>query len=142
LWTQVTVLAVLFLGGGVAGAQLATRLAPDSLLAPFVGLFSLSFPFVVGMHLWLGLAILGALWRLVTRRRLRGNFAPGEVPPGSFAFVPTCVVLSGGAGFLMALFGTSLGFVRTIGLYLLIGLTYGMACWLMARSGYLPFPEE
>lgn len=139
---QVLVLAILFLGGGAAGVGLSELLAPESILAQFVGLFTFAVPFILGMHYWLGLAIVLALWRLarvgwdgMATMRLKA-------PPGSFVFVPTCTLLVGGAGLLIGILGSSLGIVATLGLYLLAGLAYGTACWLAARSGYLPFLPE
>ena len=143
MWMQVLVLVLLFLGGGSFGVWLSGRLAPDSILAQFVGLFSFSFPFALGLYLWMGTAIVVELLSLIRRggRRL----APEErsaTMPGSFVFVPTCAVIITSAGLLIGLFGSSLGVFATTGLYLLLGLAYGVACWLFARAGYLPIPQE
>ena len=67
---------------------------------------------------------------------------PGEIPGGSIVFVPTALVVFGVAGLLMGVFGSSFGVILMVGLYLAVGLAYGTACWLLARSGYLPFPQE
>jgi hypothetical protein len=140
---QVFVLALLFLGGGAAGVGLARSLAPESWAAQFVGLFSLSLPFAVGMQAWLGLALATELWRAAKRGGRPRNAAAGaDIPGGSFAFVPTCVLLVGAAGMLIGIFGSSLGLLATTGLYLALGLSYGVACWLYAKNGYLPFPHE
>src|SRR5215204_7754185 len=101
VWTQVFVLALLFLGGGTAGVGLSQSLAPGSWAAQFVGLFSLSLPFAIGMNLWLGFAITTELWRAVRRRGRPARGAASPIPPGSIAFVPTCVVLVGFAGILI-----------------------------------------
>ena len=139
---QVFVLAVLFLGGGLLGVGLSQWLAPDSILAQFVGLFTFPLPFVVGLQSWLGLAIGLALWRTA----LHGPMTPDErrtaIPAGSFVFVPASVTLIGCAGFLVGILGSSLGILATLGLYVLAGLGYGTICWLCARSGYLPFLPE
>lgn len=142
VWLQVLVLTVLFLGGGLAGASLSNLLAPESILAQFVGLFTFAFPFILGMHYWLGLAIVIALWRLARHGRAGMAKMRVKAPPGSIVFVPTCTVLVGVAGLLIGMLGSSLGIVATVGLYLLAGLAYGTACWLAARSGYLPFLPE
>lgn len=143
VWVQVFVLALLFLGGGAAGVGLARSLAPESWAAQFVGLFSLSLPFAIGMQAWLGLALTTELWRAVKRGgRPANDIARAEVPSGSFAFVPTCVLLVGVAGLLIGVFGSSLGVLLTTGLYLTLGFFYGIACWLYAKNGYLPFPHE
>jgi hypothetical protein len=139
----VAVLAILFLGGGAAGVGLSRSLAPESWAAQFVGLFSLSLPFAIGMQAWLGFAITTELWRAVKRGGRPANDAPrAAVPGGSFAFVPTCVLLVGVAGLLIGIFGSTLGVLATTGLYLALGLSYGVACWLYAKNGYLPFPHE
>lgn len=140
--TQALVLAVLFLGGGAAGVGLSQRLAPQSFLAQFIGLFSFAVPFVAGMHLWLGAAITAELWRRLAGRGGSASVGASDVPGGSVVFVPVCGVLVAIAGLLIGILGSSLGVLGTAGLYLLLGLSYGAACWQFARSGYLPFPHE
>ena len=139
-WPTIVLLPVLFLGGGAAGVGLSQLLAPQSFVAQFVGLFSFPVAFVAGLHLWLGFAIAIALWRTLTRGPRKADGV--EIPGGSIVFVPACVVIIGCAGLLIGIFGSSLGIIATTGLYLLLGLGYGIACWLTARSGYLPFPQE
>ena len=142
-WVQATVVAILFLGGGAAGVGISQALAPGSWAAQFVGLFSFSLPFAIGMHAWLGLAIVTEVWRAIARRgHPASRSSEVAIPSGSFAFVPTCALLVGFAGLLIGIFGSSLGVLRTTGLYLTLGLFYGVACWLYARNGYLPFPHE
>lgn len=140
---QVLVLVLLFLGGGSFGVWLAGRLAPESILAQFVGLFSFSLPFAIGLQSWLGAAIVVELIRLIGRR---GRRLPPEqrsaTPPGSFVFVPICAGLVTCAGLLIGVFGSSLGVIATTALYMLLGSGYGVACWLFARAGYLPIPQE
>ena len=140
---QILVLALLFLGGGSFGVWLAIRLAPESILAQFVGLFSFSLPFAIGLQSWMGAAIVVEVFRLIRRR---GRRLPRQersaTPPGSFVFVPTCAGLITCAGLLIGVFGSSLGVIATTGLYLVLGVGYGVACWLFARAGYLPIPQE
>jgi hypothetical protein len=57
-------------------------------------------------------------------------------------FLPISVALVGFAGLLIGILGSPLGLLATVGLYLLLGGFFGTACWLLARSGYLPFPRE
>ena len=142
VWLQVLVLVALFLGGGALGVALAGRLAPDSWLAQFVGLFSFSVPFVIGLQSWVGFALATALWRTVTRGARSPMDRQREVPGGSVVFIPVCAGLVAFAGLLIGLFGSSIGMIATVGLYLVLGLGYGVACWMSARSGYLPFPPE
>ena len=136
-------LALLFLGGGVAGLGIARWVAPGSFAAEFFGTFAFPLSFGIGMQAWLGMALVTEAWRTI-RRGFRPLAKSGElrIPPGSFAFVPTSVVLIGGAGLPIGIFGSSLGLLTTIALYLMLGLFYGTACWLYARNGYLPFPQE
>lgn len=139
-WLQAAAMAILFLGGGIAGSLLATALAPESWLAAFAGLFAFPLAFAAGMPCWLGLALLTAAWGLVRRgpRKTR----PHEIPGGSIAFVPVAIGIAGAAGVVIGLCGSRLGFIATVALYLLLGITYGAACWRLARAGYLPFPVE
>jgi hypothetical protein len=141
-------LIVLFLGSGVAGAQLAHAVSPDSFLAAFVGLFALPLAFVSGLQLWLGLALFGALWQLL-RRALGWRPAPAhEVPsknappPGSFVFVPLSAAFGTLAGLVIGVTATTAGFLATTGLYAGLGLVHGVACWFAARSGHLPLPDH
>ena len=140
---QLRVLVLLFLGGGSFGVWLSGYLAPESILAQFVGLFSFSLPFAIGLQSWLGAAIVVEVIRLIRRR---GRRLPPEqrsaTPPGSFVFVPTCAGLITCAGLLIGVFGSSLGVIATTGLYLMLGLGYGVVCWLFASAGYLPIPQE
>lgn len=140
VWLQVAALAAVFLGGGFAGARLSIALAPESLLAPFVGLFTFALPFIVGMHLWLGLAVIIAVWRLI--RRVPDRAAITQIPSGSFVFVPTSLLIVTLAGVLVGILGSTLGFFATVALYALLGVLYGTACWQLASRGYLPFPAE
>jgi hypothetical protein len=144
VWVQVFVMALLFLGGGVAGLGVARSVAPGSFAAEFFGTFAFPLSFGIGMQTWLGMALVTEAWRTIRRGFRPAARQPGEmrIPPGSFAFVPTSVLLVGGAGLLIAIFGSSLGVLGTIALYLTLGVSYGTACWLYARNGYLPFPQE
>ena len=139
---QLVVLGVLFLGGGAAGVGIARFLAHDSILAQFIGLFTFPVPFVVGLQSWLGLAIGVAMWRTAAHGPAKPGEQRTEVPAGAIAFVPVSVALVGAFGLVVGILGSSLGILATLGLYVLLGVGYGTACWLAARSGYLPFPTE
>ena len=141
---QVLVLALLFVGGGAAGALLPAWLAPGSFAAEAVGFFSFVVPFALGMQAWLGLAIVLALWGHIRRLRHPDAVRPtrADIPSGSFVFVPISTTIVGIAGLVIGLLGSSLGVLGTFTLYLLLGLLYGLACWTAARSGYLPFGLE
>jgi hypothetical protein len=101
VWVQVFVLALLFLGGGVAGLGIARAVAPGSFAAEFFGTFAFPLAFGIGMQSWVGTALATEAWRTI-RRGFRPAPDRGKVriPPGSFAFVPPSVLLVGGAGLL------------------------------------------
>jgi len=50
----------------------------------------------------------------------------------------TCLL----AGAIVGALSPRLGFGWVISLYAVFGLGYGVACWRLARTGYLPFPRE
>jgi hypothetical protein len=137
--TQALTFAVMFLGGAGAGLGLATWRAPGSFAAQVVGMFTFSLPFAIGMQWWLGTALLLALWGLVTKGPRTP--LPGEVPGGAIVFVPVCAALVTTAGLLVGALATPRTIVATTALYLAVGVLYGVACWRLARSGYLPFPQ-
>ena len=141
VWRQVAALIVLFLGGGVAGATLAERLAPGSIVAAAAGLFALPLTFAVGLQLWLGTGLLLAIVHRLRGRRFTRK--PGErlIPAGAFVFVPLAVAFNGAAGLVVAVAGSSIGWLATLLLYPALGALYGAACWRLARAGYLPFPN-
>jgi hypothetical protein len=140
---------LLFFGSGVLGGQLARAMAPGSALAEFVSFLAFPAGFLFGVTAWAGAALPAALRSLV--RRLRTSGAPPAAPgptqepvivPGSFAFVPACVVMAGASGVVAGLLSRTHGFVGVLGLYLVIGAGFGALCWRLARSGWLPFPRE
>lgn len=138
---------ILFFGSGFLGSQLARAMAPGSALAEFVSFLAFPAGFLFGVMAWAGAALPAALRILV--RRLRSSGAPPVVAaqepiivPGSWAFVPACMVTAGVAGVVAAVLSGTQGFVAVLGLYLLIGAGFGTLCWRLARSGVLPFPQE
>lgn len=133
---QLLILAIVFLGGTVAGQALVLATGSRSALAVVIGVLAIPAAFLIGMQLWLGFALLGALWNFF---RGRSQTAGGEIPAGALVFLPVTLVVLGFSGLLIALFGTDLGFLRTISLYLGVGVGYGLLCWRLARAGYLPF---
>jgi hypothetical protein len=141
VWRQVAALVVLFLGGGVAGVTLAERLAPDSIVAAAAGMFALPLTFAVGLQLWLGTGLLLAIVHRLRGRRFMKQ--PGErlIPAGGFVFVPLAVAFNGAAGLVVAIAGSSIGWLATLLLYPALGVLYGIACWRLARGGYIPMPH-
>ena len=140
-------IALLFLGGGVFGVELAEIMAPDSILAQFVGLFLLPLSFAIGMQLWLGFALLMAIGHLIVyvfRKKKSVSQQPATpftAPPGAFVFLPVSLFLSVAAGILTAIV-SSLNFFLVFFVYICVGAIYGTVVWMIARSGYLPLPES
>ena len=152
-WLTLPIFFGLFFGGGWAGIQVSRALAPGSGVAEFVSFLALPAAFVVGLAGWAGAAIPAAVGRLIRLARERprerdGSTPPkpeesrARIPPGSFAFVPAGLATCTISGMVVAGLSGSLGFGWVLGLYAALGLAYGVACWRLARTGYLPFPRE
>lgn len=148
-WLTVPIFFGLFFGGGYLGIQVSHILAPDSGLAEFVSFLMLPTAFVIGIVAWAGAAIPSAVLRLV-RLILKGDRAASvmekgskaTIPPGSSAFVPAALVPCLVAGAVVGSLSTRFGFGWVFSLYAVLGLGYGVVCWRLARTGYLPFPRE
>jgi hypothetical protein len=148
-WLTVPIFFGLFFGGGFLGIQVSRFLAPGSGLAEFVSFLTLPAAFVLGLVAWAGAAIPGAVRRfvLLVRKRDRSpsvkeNGTKAMIPPGSFAFVPAALVPCLVVGAVVGALSPRLGFGWVLCLYAGLGLSYGVVCWLLARTGYLPFPRE
>lgn len=149
-WITIPLVMLLFLGGAVAGMGLAERYAPDSFVAAFVGLFMLPLAFLLGMQLWLGLALISAIgyWLRHLFRRARGSntplrdAVPNTIPPGSVVFFPLASISGALGGLLTGLLSGQSGFFAVVSTYSAVGIGYGLLCWQLARNGWLPFPEE
>lgn len=149
LWVTAPVVLGLFFGGGYAGVHLANALAPNSAIAEFVSFFALPVSFLLGIMGWLGSAVIGALpklFRLIRHKERSSGQENGSagsaIPPGSFAFVPAAIVPCTLCGLVVGALSTTLSFIVVVLLYFALGLGYGAACWKLAQSGFLPFPEE
>lgn len=148
-WVTAPVVLGLFFGGGFVGEQLANALAPYSAIAEIVGFLALPVSFFIGIVGWLGTAVFGALPKLVRlirhKKRSSGqenDLAESAIPPGSFAFIPAAVVSCMLCGLVVGALSTTLSFIVVVALYFVLGLGFGAACWKLAQSGFLPFPEE
>lgn len=148
-WLTVPIFFGLFFGGGYLGIQVSRALAPGSGLAEFVSFLTLPAAFVMGIVAWAGAAIPGAVRRfvLLVLKRDRSPSAKEKgskatIPPGSFAFVPAALATCLVAGMVVGALSLRLGFGWVLCLYAGLGLGYGVACWMLARAGYLPFPRE
>lgn len=139
----------LFFGGGLLGSHLARAVAPGSGLAELVSFLAFPAAFLLGVFAWAGAALPAVVRGLVRMLRARGAAGPGPrsaadpvIVPGSFAFLPVALVVTGAAGCAVGLLSGTQSFVAVLGLYLLIGAGYGALCWRVARTGWLPFPRE
>lgn len=140
---------LLFFGAGLLGSQLARAMAPGSGLAELVSFLAFPAAFMGGIFAWAGAALPAVIRGLVRLLILRGRVATSTraatepvIVPGSFAFLPVALLLTGAAGLVVGVLSSTRSFVAVLGLYLLIGAGYGSLCWRLARSGILPFPRE
>jgi len=143
-WLTTPLFFGLFFGGGYLGIRVSRLLAPDSGLAELVSFLTLPAAFAIGLVAWAGASIPAAIRRLARRANpsfQQVDFKP-EIPPGSFAFVPAALVTSLVAGAIVGVLSPRLGFGWVLCLYAGLGLGYGVACWSLARVGYLPFPKD
>ena len=148
-WVTGLVFFGFFFGGGYGGIQLARALAPASGLAEFVSFLAFPGAFVIGLVAWAGAAMPAAIRRLAGLARKESGPAsaarespPRTIPPGSFAFVPVSLIVTVPAGVVVAALSTTWSFVWVACLYAALGLCFGVGCWRLARSGYLPFPKD
>lgn len=136
----------LFLGGGALGGALAAVFAPGSWIAAAVSFFALPVAFAGAMQAWYGLALFGAVVRLLRMRR-RPKPADGRpvlrgALPGSFVFVPFSSAAGALAGLVVGLTSTEYsGWLAGI-LWWLVGTAHGLLGWRLARSGVLLPPES
>jgi hypothetical protein len=134
----------LFLGGGAAGAGLAHWCAPNSGLAAGLGFLMLPLSMFCGFWAWLGAALISGLWSLL-RRGCRANprrTGLHALPRGTFAFLPTTLLIVLPVAVVTGFVSERFSFVSTVAIYLATGAAYGTAMWRAAKSGLLPFPED
>lgn len=144
-WLSLLLYLGLFFGGGWLGIVVARMLAPGSGLAEFVSFLALPAAFIFGIFGWAGAAIPAAIWRLLRRRAAQPVEESDSKPiivPGSYAFVPAALATCVPAGMLVGVLAPGPGFGWVLLLYTGLGLAFGVACWLLARAGYLQFPRE
>jgi len=142
-WLAASIVFGMFFGGGYLGIRLARALAPGSDLAEFVSFLALPAAFILGFIGWAGAAGIVAMKRLLQRKAAPSRQPGGVViPPGSMAFIPPALVAGLAAGTVTGVLSSDTGFASSLLAYGSTGLGYGVACWLLARAGYLPFPTE
>lgn len=135
------ILLVLFFGGGFVGERLALALAPSSGLSRLLGFLALPASLIVGFFFWAGAATFVLVKRLA-KRGSRASQRPTEIPPGAMGFLWSSVLSCLIVGALTGLLSKEHGFFLVSGTYVATGLVYGVLCWQLAKSGWLPFPRE
>jgi hypothetical protein len=140
----IAALLALFPGSAALGTALAEWLAPGSWVAQIAGFFALPVAFAAGLQMWIGVAIFGAIVRLLVRRRSvsAATGRPSASLPGSFVFLP----LSSGAGLLagviVGLVPAAESWLGAVAVFWLAGTLHGWVAWRLARSGVLVPPES
>ena len=144
----VAAMAITFVGGAPAGVTLAEWLAPESELASAISFALFPASMILGFQAWLGLAVLLVIPLFIKRLLGRTSTPPkrrGEdtsvVPPGAWVFCAVSVPLSLAAGLVVGVL-SSRATLLVAAVYLTAGVAYGVTLWLLARSGYLPFPDS
>jgi len=144
----VTILTVAFFGGAGLGLALAAALAPGSELASAISFLLLPAALILGFNAWLGLAILLLMPQLIAQLLRPGsNRAPINnrqdlVPPGYWVFVPTSTASSLLGGILVGILSVDHSGWLVAFSYGALGTAYGATLCLLARAGYLPFPNS
>ena len=136
-------LAALFPGSAAVGVLLAERLAPGSWLAQIVGFFALPLAFVAGLQMWIGVAIFGAIVRLlIGRRRSIGRRTETRAAlPGSVVFLPLSSAAGLAAGLIVGVVPASPSLLLAIAVFWLLGTLHGWLAWRLARAGVLVPPD-
>lgn len=135
------ILLLLFFGGGFAGEQLAIALAPGSDVSRFFGFLMLPASFIAGFFFWAGAATF-VLIKLFAKGKSDPSHRSRDIPPGASGFVWSSVLFCLLVGALTGLLSREYGFFQVFGAYVATGLAYGISCWQLAKSGWLPFPRE
>jgi len=145
-WLQLAVVFGGFLLGPYAALRLGILLAPGSDLVQTVAVFGFALVFVGGTLMWAGLGlavvVLRALMSLLGGRRPSWPAGKTEraVPPGYGAYVVLGAVFGLLVGFVAGL-ATERTLLAGVVVWSLAGTGYGLALWLAAHHGYLPFLE-
>ena len=138
---SILILFTLFFGGGFVGDELALALAPSSDLSRLLGFLALPASFILGFVVWAGTAAFAAIWQLAKGGAHPGR-KPRDIPPGANGFLWSSVLSCLFVGVLTGLLSKEHGVVFVSGVYVATGLVYGVLCWQLAKSGWLPFPRE
>jgi hypothetical protein len=162
-WAVVSAVAGMFFGGGAAGSALTLVLARDSVLAPFVGFLTLPLVFGLGYQMWqariaslvarrLVKGLIAALWHGLIHRRTphvatiiptpeEAALLLQRIIQAASAFTYAGMLVGIGAGLLVGV-ATNARFVVALVAFVLVSTAYGRALTKLARSGYLPAPED
>ena len=141
---MIIALCVLFLGSGGLGGWYANVFAPGSWLASAVGFFALPVAFALGLQAWYGLALIGALARLIigSRRSTLPSIRRQQGLPGAIVFLPISTSFGATAGLVVDLLSSSHSTAVVFLLYWLTGMLHGVAAWRLTRAGILVPPES
>ena len=147
MFVTIGVLILSFFVGPLLGLGLSQALAPGSQLAWMASTVAFAVAFLSGLLAWLGLGVsavifsgLGNFMRERIDASVKSGPADALVPPGYGAFVVLSVVSAGFAGVVVGI-ASDTSLLAVVGLYGFVGVGYGLALWLLAHHGYLPFPE-
>lgn len=135
------ILFTLFFGGGFVGEELALALAPGSGFSRLLGFLVLPASFILGFVVWAGAAAFAAIWQLA-KGGAHPSQKPRDIPPGAKGFLWSSVLSCLFVGMLTGFLSKEHDAVFVTGVYVATGLVYGVLCWQLAKSGWLPFPRE
>jgi hypothetical protein len=138
-------LFALFPGSAALGVTLAEWLAPGSWIAQIAGFFALPLAFITGLQMWVGVAIVGAIVRLLVSRRFPPRAAADDGRaglPGSFIFFPISSAAGLLAGVIVALVPAAPSAVWAIVVFWLTGTLHGLVAWRLADRGVLVPPDS
>jgi hypothetical protein len=140
----IAALLVLFPGSAALGVTLADWLAPGSWIAQIAGFFALPLAFVLGLQMWIGVAIFGAVVRLLVSRSHPPRTSAGDrvVLPGSFVFLPLSSIAGLLAGVITAIVPAASSAILAMGVFWLTGTLHGLVAWQLAKRGVLVPPDS
>lgn len=162
-WAVVGTLAGALFGGVAVGSGLARVLAPESIVAAFVGFLTLPLVLGTGYQIWqarimsliarrFGRGLVRALWQsLILRRKPQlDTLMPTRedallllrrMIQAASAFTYAGVLVGAGAGLLVGWAAPGGRFWLACGLFIVVSTLYGRALTLLARAGYVPPPD-
>lgn len=142
-WCAALIAVGVFFGGGAIGNLLSAWLAPGSGVAALASFLALPAAFMISMVAWQGLSIFLAVIRyLLKRQRPPPEMSELDVILGkAWMLVPLPVVFLAMAGMVTGIISKT-GFITVVMVYAVVGLAYGVGCYLLGRRGMLPLLED